>query len=137
MRAAEQRVVGAAWQLGAMASEGRGGLADNEAALHWYQLAAQHDGNAALEHLLAWYDVFKAARLKPGRNQPITDVQAVRHLRLAAEHGLPNAQNNLAVMLYNGWGVKQDIAGAKRLFSQAATAGNRTAKAWLDWLAQE
>ena len=91
----------------------------------------------ALEHLLAWYDVLKAAELHPGRNKPETDVVAVRHLRIAAEHGLPNAQNNLAVMIYNGWGVKQDIEGAKRMFRQAATAGNPTAKAWLAWLEQE
>jgi len=134
MRAAEQRVPGAAWQLGALVHDGRGADPDQEAALHWFQLGAQQDGDFFIQRTITYYDFLKAARQKPGTGNPTADAVALRHLRVAADHGLPSAQNNLAVMMYRGWGAKQDIPTAKKLFQTAAANGNKAAEAWLAWL---
>jgi TPR repeat protein len=136
MRAAEQRVPGAAWQLGALTYDGRGTPADADAALHWFQLGAQQDGDLILDRAIAWYDLIMAARQNPGHSDMAADTEALRHLRMAADQGLAQAQNNLAAMLYRGWGAKQDIPAAKKLFQTAAASGNKAAQAWLAWLDQ-
>ncbi|MDB5805816.1 MAG: repeat, subfamily [Betaproteobacteria bacterium] len=53
---------------------------------------------------------------------------AARYYKKAAERNLPQAQNNLGALYYEGKGVEQDYAAAQRLYGQAAEAGHAVAQ---------
>lgn len=53
---------------------------------------------------------------------------AARYYKKAAEKNLPQAQNNLGALYYEGKGVEQDYAAAQRLYGQAAEAGHAVAQ---------
>lgn len=53
---------------------------------------------------------------------------AARYYAKAAEKNLPQAQNNLGALYYEGRGVQQDYATAQRLYGQAAEAGHPVAQ---------
>jgi len=63
-------------------------------------------------------------------------IQAACCYRLAAEYGLPEAQNNLGVMYKDGQGVLRDYAEAAKWFLRAAEQGNILAQSNLGWLYQ-
>ena len=48
---------------------------------------------------------------------------ATRLLRPLAEQGIADAQYNLGVMYYNGWGVPQDYSAAVSWYRKAAEQG--------------
>jgi len=54
--------------------------------------------------------------------------QSARYYAKAAEKNLPQAQNNLGALYYEGKGVAQDYAVAQRLYGQAAEAGHPIAQ---------
>lgn len=62
--------------------------------------------------------------------------QAARWYRMAALQGLPEAQNNLAVLYKDGQGLPQDYAQAAHWFTLAARQGNVLAQSNLGWLYQ-
>ena len=62
--------------------------------------------------------------------------QAARWYRMAALQGLPEAQNNLAVLYKDGQGLPQDYALAAHWFTLAARQGNVLAQSNLGWLYQ-
>ena len=51
------------------------------------------------------------------------DAEAMRWYHLAAEQGLPEAQNNIGAMHHNGIGVPKDAAEAARWYKLAADQG--------------
>ena len=55
-------------------------------------------------------------------------VEAVKWYKLAAEQGVANAKNNLALMYENGQGVVQDYAEAVKWYKLAAEQGDTRAQ---------
>ena len=53
---------------------------------------------------------------------------ATRLLRPLAEQGIADAQYNLGVMYYNGWGVPQDYSAAVSWYRKAAEQGHADAQ---------
>ena len=60
------------------------------------------------------------------------DVRAVAYYRQAVEHGVANAELNLAEMMIAGSGTPVDVDGALALLRRAAEAGNPLARLRLD-----
>ncbi|HSB58218.1 MAG TPA: tetratricopeptide repeat protein, partial [Methyloceanibacter sp.] len=63
-----------------------------------------------------------------GRGVPIDKSKAAEWLGHAADGGLPDAQVEYAIKLFNGEGVAVDQAKAAKLFRQAAEQGNPVAQ---------
>ena len=60
--------------------------------------------------------------------------KAVDWLKKAVDQGYAQAQNHLAAMYENGWGVKQDYSKAYLLYSLAAAQGDFQGRNNLEWL---
>ncbi len=96
---AEAGVAEAQLNVGFVYSEGLGVERDNVQAVYWYRKAAQQD-----------------------------NAQAVHWYRKSAEKGFSEAQNNLAIMYFRGWGVEKNLKEALEWFTLASLNGNEQAK---------
>lgn len=104
---------------------GRGVPRDKEAAIQWYQQAAERGHLQAQLYLATMYSSGEASASKPNYGV------AAYWFRMAADQGDANAQGNLGIMYRNGDGVIQDYAEAVRLCSAAADKGESFAQATL------
>lgn len=90
---------------------------DAEAALGWYEkAAAKGDPNSAYIAAIMYaenYDIRPNAK------------KAAVLMRQAAEAGMPPAQADYGLLVYQGAGVERDINAAARWFEKAAKAGDR------------
>lgn len=84
----------AAFNLGLLAERGEGGLVDFPGAVSWYQKSALGDFPMAMLKLGEAY--------RHGMGVPADPESATHWLRLAAEAGLPDAQNLFGVMIAEG-----------------------------------
>jgi TPR repeat protein len=135
-RAAEQGDCAAQTLLGPIYLDGRGVPQDGPEAVRWLRRAAAQ--GAASDGRTAWGWVSRARLVRertglsaqlmlghvyeagyPGVEQD--DAEAVRWYRLAAEHGLGEAQFNLGFMYQDGRGVPQDDVQAYMWTSLAAS----------------
>ena len=78
-------------------------------------------GNAQAEYDLSAFYQF-------GRGVPIDKAKAAEWIGRAADDGLPDAEVEYGVMLFNGEGVPADQARAAKLFRHAAEQGNPIAQ---------
>lgn len=90
-----------------------------------YALAASYGSTYAMRRLGIWY-------LNGGDGLPVSDVQALRWLRLGAEFGEDNAQMALGYMYAEARGVPQDARKAYDLWRLSAAQGNKEAQQYLD-----
>jgi localization factor PodJL len=145
----------AAYEVGVRFAEGRLIPANNEAAAHWFALAA-HKGLAPAQFRLATLyekgvgvkknaaaarDLYRLAADRghgkamhnlavlyaEGINGPPDYQAAALWFRKAAEHGITDSQFNLAVLYARGVGVEKNFAESYKWFSLAAKAGDRDA----------
>ena len=85
----------------------------------WEALAPAGDDVAALG---------LAAMLDQGAGTPPDQAGALRWYRVAAGHGVPEAEFDVAVMLDSGRGIKRDVAEAAIWYARAAARGQRRAQ---------
>lgn len=100
---------------------------DYARALKWYRLAAEQ-GNPSAQANLGGFHHLGLGGLEAD------SVEAARYYELAAKQGLTRAMRNLAYLYEHGEGVPMDIEEAKRLYRQAAEAGDSTAQAHVERL---
>lgn len=98
-----------------MYANGEGVQQNYNEALKWYKKAADQ-GNIDAQYYIG---------MMSERMQNYSD--AVIWYRKAAEQGHTFAQSNLAVLYFNGQGVKQDFSEAEKLWRMAAAKGDKDA----------
>lgn len=98
-------------------------LADDDAALSWYRVAADA-GDADAMVVLGY-------RARFGEGVPQNLPAAVRWYRKAAELDNEVGMSNLAVCYENGEGVERDLSEAFRLRARAAELGHDASAVWL------
>ena len=110
--AAEDSLVDAQYNLGAMYEKGQGITQNYEEAVKWYRKAAEQ-GNAKAQHNLGvMYD--------NGQGVSKDYSEAVKWFRKAAAQGLAGAQYGLGLKYNNGQGVTQDYSEAVKWYRKAA-----------------
>ena len=106
----------AATYMGRMFRQGWGVEKNHQEAEKWLGIGA--DGGVPMaHHRLGW--MYARGEVKGGRNQ----INAVKHWKMAAEGGVSQAQQDLAVMYWNGAGVPKDLILAYTWLSLAARDG--------------
>lgn len=79
------------------------------------ELAQDGDANAQVDLAMAYHE---------GSGElPKDDAKAVEWFRKAAEHGNFEAQYNLGIAYYHGFGIKKDLTQAVHWFEKAAQQG--------------
>ena len=120
LKAAEQGVKYAQYNIGNMYKSGRGVEKNYEKAVMWYRKAADQGDADAQCNLGDMYD--------NGWGVPQDYAEAVKWYRKSAEQGDADAQNNLGVKYKRGQGVEQDYAEAVKWYRKAAEQGNAMAQ---------
>lgn len=92
--------------------------------------------DAALMEAAIQGDAQAQLRLGIACDEAADYAEAVKWYRLAAQQGLPQAQNNLGVMYKDGQGVAQDYGQAVAWFQKAAHQGNLLALSNLGYMYQ-
>ena len=128
--AARQGDMDARYNLGVMYGGGQGVLQDYNEALKWYRLAAAQSHEGAIENLKSPNIV--AAALPSPTPQPIHQSQDYKRLIPLAKQGNADAQYNLGVMYFTGFGVTESTHEALKWFRLAARQGHIRAKSYLD-----
>ena len=105
------------YRLGLAYEHGRGTPVNEDEAVRWLELAAEHGHTGAAVTLGVIYS-------RAGRDQKA----AVRWTRSAARMANPMAQCNLGVLYLFGRGVQQDATTARSWFARAARNGDATAQ---------
>lgn len=122
--AAEHGYRAAQVDLAALYESGAGVAKDEQAALQWYERAAEA-GDAAALRALGIYTQEGKGGLDP-------DLPRAReHFRAASEMGDGEASRRLGAMFERGEGGAVDVEAARRLYSRAVEQGDRPAQAEL------
>ncbi len=122
--AAERGYRAAQVDLAALYERGEGVAKDEQAALRWYERAAEA-GDAAALRALGIYTQAGKGGLDP-------DLPRAReHFRAASEMGDGEASRRLGAMMERGEGGAVDVEAARRLYGRAVEQGDRTAQAEL------
>ena len=103
------------FKVGYMCSEGVGTEKDMKEAVRMFRMAAVQGVPEAM---------FKMAVLARDGEVEGGPQAAASWFRSASDQGFMPAKFNLATMLYEGQGVKEDKAGAFRLYSEVAESGD-------------
>ena len=127
---AKQGNADAQYNLGVMYEGGQRVLQDYKEALKWYRLAAAQSHEGAIENLKSPNIV--AAALPSPTPQPIHQSQDYKRLIPLAKQGNADAQYNLGVMYFTGFGVTESTHEALKWFRLAARQGHIRAKSYLD-----
>jgi len=110
-------------EIGMLLASGGGGVkADPDAALEWLRKAA------AQKHAPAHFNLALLLDARAAESGNVPSQEAVRHLVIAANGGLPGAQNRLGAWYRDGHHVVQDVVAAMAWFKPAAEAGLVDAK---------
>lgn len=104
LKAAQQGVRGAQYELATMYILGEGGSVDAAQAMIWYRKAA------ALGYVAANYDI--GGMYLNGEGVPVDEAEAAKWLRIAADLGERRAQYHLALLYRDGRGVQKDAEQA-------------------------
>jgi TPR repeat protein len=116
-KAAQQDDALGAWLLGRLIYSGEGQLRDLKEASRWLERAAAHDNP---------YGQYLLGQIRLERSDY---VQASELFRKSAMQGLPQAQQQLASLLKQGQGVKQDKLEAYMWLLISLDGGNQAAAA--------
>jgi len=145
----------AAYEVAVHFAEGRGVPANNEAAAHWFEIAANkgvvpaqfrlgtcyEKGLGVKKDLSTARDLYRAAADK-GHGKAMHNLAvlyaegvdgkadyhtAAQWFLKAADHGVTDSQYNLAVLYARGVGVEQNFAESYKWFSLAAKDGDKGA----------
>lgn len=115
-RLARAGTVAAQTLLAQMLVEGRGTARDPEAAVLWYQVAANNGDALAMSMLGRCHEL--------GEGTPANPALAAVWYRRAAGLGLDWGMYNLANLMATGRGLPRDEAGAYALYARAAALGH-------------
>ena len=111
-KAAEQGHEKAQFNLGVMASLGRGMATNDTEAIHWWQKSAEQ-GNARAQNNLGF-------AFANGRGATQNHAEAAKWLGRSADQGFAQAQFNYGGLFFEGKGVATNYVEAYKWFSLAA-----------------
>ncbi len=119
LSAAETGDAAAQHALGAHFASGEGTAVDLDLALYWFARAADRGFEPAVNDFCATA-LALGASLFERQDDPAALAAAADLYQRAADFGMAEAQNNLAVMHHRGLGRPRDFAEAARLYGLAA-----------------
>ena len=120
LKAAEQGVAGAQFNLGVCYANGQGVEQNYTEAVKWYRKAAEQGVAGTQFNLGVCY--------ANGQGVEQSYSEAVKWYRKAANQGYAKAQNNLGCCYYNGQGVEQSYSEAVKWYRKAAEQGDADAQ---------
>lgn len=106
----------AQFELGLIFEYGRGVEQDDAQAAYWYKQSADQDFPDSLYRLAVFSD--------NGWGQPVNKERAFKLYKSAAEKGHTLAQHDVAMMYYQGSGVRQDVVQAYKWLKIAELNGS-------------
>ncbi len=119
-KAAEQGDTESAFSLGEMYRLGEGTLPNNKEALMWYKKAADKGNSSAMEWTGYLYET------GDGTDAGVPDYdKALDYYNQAITLNSFLAMERTAILFFNGSNLNRDYSEAFKLFSKAATEGNR------------
>lgn len=107
----------AMYNLGVLYDFGRGFPEDNEEAVRWYKMSAEHDYTQAQTNLGLMY--------RTGEGVPKDFKKGAEYYLLAAEQGDPNGQRQYGYVLLIGEGVRRNRVEALKWFMLAMDQGDK------------